>query len=138
MLIQMAKNNVRSAASPGSAESEPEVIVGGGIIEEAVKRAEEVMAEGMKQDSVSALPDAPAIGVRLHEEQGRTVAGQIAAMSAMRTAYQCVYGKNMTKKDLTAWSEGGIILPAEKRDADILVRICYALGVLTEIVAGGE
>lgn len=134
----MAKNNVRNAVPQDAAGDDSEVIVRDGAIDEAVKQPVETLTSDMAKDAEPNTVDKVIVGVRLHPDQSMNPAGQIAAMSAMRTAYQCVYGRNIIKKDLTAWAEGGIILPAQKRDADILVRICYALGVLAEVAFDGE
>lgn len=129
----MAKNITKSVSAVDGDADESGVIATENGLREAGAATEGVIVGA---DSLKAAPSgrkAGQVAVRLHETHGSNAAGQLAAQGAMRTAYYCVFGTPMHSADLAAWAEGGIDLSADKRDAEILVRILKTLGILAEI-----
>ena len=83
------------------------------------------------QISDGGLDSAGVSGIMLAEHEALTPAGQIAARGKMSVAYWNVYGKHAPTETLVAWSEGGYLLPAPLKVAEILQRICASLGLAT-------
>lgn len=133
VIESMAKNIVKSVPAASADADESGLVATEGGLMEAQAGADVVVvgAESLKAEAPT-LGSGP-IRIRLHESHGASPSGQIAAQSAMRTAYFCLYGKPFSPSELSAWAEGGIDLRAEKRDAEILERILKTLGIVVEI-----
>lgn len=127
----MAKNNTKAGAASDSAGEDAEIF----ISETGV--AEGGQSQNLSGETSAAPASAPPLGesivsgIKLHEFDAQTPAGQIAARSALSVAHFCVYGKYLEAEKLNAWAEGEVILEATPRDSGILHRICGALGVRT-------
>ena len=132
----MAKNTTKpadlQAESPSDVEA-PEASVEDSA--SAYSDTAEGVAGSTSSSGLQGVPVAPeGPGLLLHSSFGQDRSKQIAARGAIKTAYYCVFGENLSEAAATEWSEGGVVLPSPETAAAMMKRVCGTLGVLTEVV----